>query len=376
MKTTLSRIELEGFRSIARMDLALGRTTVLIGPNGAGKSNLLSFLRLVPRLRTQSLRTFVGYSGGADALLHHGARRTPILRFRIEASTDDGAATAYGARLGHGAGDTLIFQEETVEERRAGETAFSVKSLGAGHVESQLEPSSKNRAFWPASVVRGWVSRMNYFHVHDTSTSAPLRNHGRQEESDYLRWDGRNLAPYLYRLANSSSEIDQAAFARIVSLVQRVAPFVKTLDPTLVAPELAERSAVKLDWTDVNDSRFASHQFSDGTLRAIALITALAQPLERLPAFVIIDEPELGLHPSALALFVSLVRSVSSRCQVILATQSPALLDHFVPEEVVVVEAPGGISQFRHLDATALEAWLDDYRLSELYDRNILGGRP
>ena len=60
MTTTLSRIELEGFRSIERMDLRLGRITVLVGPNGAGKSNLLNFLRLVPLLRTQSLRRFVG----------------------------------------------------------------------------------------------------------------------------------------------------------------------------------------------------------------------------------------------------------------------------------------------------------------------------
>lgn len=377
MTTTLTRIELAGFRSIASMDLRLGRTTVLIGPNGAGKSNLLTFLRIVPRLRTQSLRSFVGYAGGANALLHHGAKRTPVLRFRIEATDGNGNDTAYAATLGATAGDALFFLDERVEARdpRQG-PLFTERSLGAGHVESQLELSARNTALWPASAVRAWVMRMNFFHFHDTSTHAPLRTHGNQAESDYLRWDGRNLAPYLYRLATSDAEADAAAFRRITSLVQRIAPFVKTLEPTLVAPAQGEASAVKLDWTDVNDSRFGVHQFSDGTLRAIALFTALAQPVANLPAFIAIDEPELGLHPAALALFAGLVRSVSPYSQVILSTQSPALLDEFTPEEVVVVEAPRGASTFQHLDPAKLAAWLDDYSLSALYSSNVLGGRP
>ncbi|MEZ4399118.1 MAG: AAA family ATPase [Kofleriaceae bacterium] len=377
MTTTLTRIELAGFRSIASMDLQLGRTTVLIGPNGAGKSNLLTFLRMVPRLRTQSLRTFVGYAGGADALLHHGAKRTPVLRFRIEATDGNGNDTAYAATLGAAAGDALIFLDERVEARdtRQG-PLFTGRSLGAGHVESQLEPSSKNTGLWPASAVRAWVMRMNFFHFHDTSTSAPLRNHGNQAESDYLRWDGRNLAPYLYRLANSDAEADAAAFRRITSLVQRIAPFVKTLEPTLVAPERGDASAVKLDWTDVNDSRFGVHQLSDGTLRSIALFTALAQPVANLPGFIAIDEPELGLHPAALALFAGLVRSVAPYSQVIVSTQSPALLDEFPPEDVVVVAAPRGASTFQHLDPNQLAAWLDEYTLSEVWDKNLIGGRP
>ncbi len=377
MTTTLTRIELEGFRSIASMDLTLGRTTVLIGPNGAGKSNLLTFLRMVPRLRTQSLRTFVGFAGGANALLHHGAKRTPVLRFRIEATDGNGNDTAYAATLGAAAGDALIFLDERVEARdtRSG-PLFTGRSLGAGHVESQLEPSAKNTGLWPASAVRAWVMRMNFFHFHDTSTSAPLRNHGVQAESDYLRWDGRNLAPYLYRLATSGAEADAAAFRRITSLVQRIAPFVKTLEPALVAPAQGEASAVKLDWTDVNDSRFGVHQFSDGTLRAIALFTALAQPVANLPAFIAIDEPELGLHPAALALFAGLVRSVSPYSQVVLSTQSPALLDEFAPEEVVVAEAPMGRSQFSHLEPAALASWLEDYSLAEIWSKNLVGGRP
>jgi len=376
MVTTLSRIQLEGFRSIRSLDLTLGRTTVLIGPNGAGKSNLLAFLKLVPMMESQSLRLFIGRSGAAESNLHYGPKRTPVMRFRIDAEQDDGAASAYAVRLAHAAGDSLVFVEESVLARKPGQDQWQTTNLGVGHVESQLKPSSKNPAFWPASVVRNWVSRMNFYHFHDTSRESPLRGHGRQEESDYLRSDGRNLAPFLYQMANSASEVDRAAFDRITRILQQLAPFVKSLEPVLTEPNDRAHSMVRLDWVDQKDERFGVHQLSDGTLRAIALITALAQPKERLPQFVCIDEPELGLHPAAVASLAGLVRSVSASCQVLLATQSSILLDEFKADDVVVVENHAGESRFVPQDSSSLAAWLDQYTLSELYQRNVLGGRP
>ena len=115
---------------------------------------------------------------------------------------------------------------------------------------------------------------------------------------------------------------------------------------------------------------------SDGTLRCIALFTALGQPVESLPAFLSIDEPELGLHPAALGILASLVRSTSTHAQILLATQSPALLDLFDPQDVVVAERAQGATTFRRLDPDQLAGWLEDYSLSELYDKNVLGGRP
>jgi predicted ATPase len=217
---------------------------------------------------------------------------------------------------------------------------------------------------------------MSFFHFHDTSVTSPLRQNARQEDTRYLRSDGSNLAAYLYSLANAEGAAHQKAWRRINDFVRRIAPFVKTLDPAPVDPSQGERSAIRLDWTDESDHVFGPHHLSDGTLRAIALITALAQPAESLPRFVSIDEPELGLHPVALAIFASLVRSVSMQCQVLLATQSPALLDHFEPEEVVVAERVAGETELRRLDSDDLAAWLEEYCLSDLYDKNVLGGRP
>lgn len=376
MITTISRIELEGFRSIASLDLRLGRTTVLIGANGTGKSNLLSFLQLVPRMRTQSLRIFVGQAGGANTLLHQGSRKTPAIKFRIEATAGDGNDTAYAGTLGIAAGDSLIFLDERVEARRRGELLFTGKTLGSGHNESQLDPYAKNAGFPSATAVRDWVMRMNFFHFHDTSPESPLRKHGRQEEDRYLRSDGSNLAPYLYALSRGQSASYRSAWARITSLIKRVAPFIDQLEPTLVAPDQPDRSAVRLDWLDDRGDRYGVHQLSDGTLRALALITALAQPVENLPRFIAIDEPELGLHPSAISLLSGLVRSTSAHAQIVLATQSPALLDEFEPKDVVVVGRRDGATVMERLDLQKLEAWLEEYTLSEVWDKNVIGGRP
>ncbi|HET7501542.1 MAG TPA: AAA family ATPase, partial [Kofleriaceae bacterium] len=277
---------------------------------------------------------------------------------------------------GHAAGDALVFEEESALARMAGGESWEVANLGVGHTESQLTTSARSTALWPAHLVDQWVTHMSFYHFHDTSVESPLRGHGRQEESDSLRSDGRNLAPVLYQMANSSNDVDRAAFDRITRILQQVAPFVKSLVPALTEPGDARRSLVRLDWIDQRDERFGVHQLSDGTLRLIALITALTQPLDRLPWFVCIDEPELGLHPAAVATLAGLVRSASARCQVLLATQSPALLDEFGADDVVVVENHAGESVFRPQDSASLAAWLEEYRLSDLYQRNVLGGRP
>jgi predicted ATPase len=180
----------------------------------------------------------------------------------------------------------------------------------------------------------------------------------------------------LRRLSVGQSDEDRAAWNRITRSLQAIAPFIKRLDPTLVDPSALDTSLVRLHWFDQRDHRFDVHDLSDGTLRALALITCLCQPVSRLPAFICIDEPELGLHPAALGLVVGLARSVLPHAQVVFATQSARLLDEFSPSEVVVVEREEHTTRLRRLDEAQLAEWLDEYRLSDLYDKNVLGGRP
>lgn len=366
----LRRIAVEGYRSLERVELDFGPMTVLIGPNGAGKSNFLSLLRLVPMLRTQSLRRFVGSAGGASTLVYYGPQHTQQVSLRLDF---DGSAgeVSYAARLGYAHGDRLVFLEEIVGRPPARE----VLSLGTGHSESRLEEFG---LVGPASAraVRSAISRMNFFHFHDTSPTAPLRQNSRPSDSSYLRSDGVNLAAVLRHLSLSEHEEDRAAWMRIVSALQAVAPFVKRLEPALVDPAAPDASLVRLYWYDARDYRFDVHDLSDGTLRALAIITSLCQPVSRLPGFICVDEPELGLHPAALGLIVSLARSILPYTKVVFATQSARLLDEFAPDEVVVVERDHDATRLRRLDEKSLVEWLDEYRLSDLYDKNVLGGRP
>lgn len=370
--TQLTKVRVEGFRSLKSVTLSLSPINVLIGPNGAGKSNLLTVVRLVPLMRTQNLRHFVGREGGASRLLHYGPRTTPELEIALEFA-EASERWGYSARLGYAAGDSLVFAEEKLTlESEVRQGAWL--DIGAGHAESQMS-TAQGPPHTLSSVAR-LVGRMGFFHFHDTSFTSPLRQNARQADSKYLRSDGSNLAAYLYRLRQSESEDAHAAWTQLEGMVRRVAPFIKALEPDLLDADQASASAVRLYWSDERGHRFDVHDLSDGTLRAIALFAALTQPPATRPAFITIDEPELGLHPAAISIFAALVRSASAHSQVLVATQSPALLDHFAPDEVVVAERRGGESSFARLEPKELEAWLDDYSLSELYDKNVLGGRP
>lgn len=378
-------LHIQGFRSLRDVTLEFGRVNVLIGANGSGKSNLLSFLRLLPLLRTRSLQKFVANLGGANAVLYRGGKVTPALAIDVEFSSEK-LQTHYDARLIRTQADQFVFLHEKISGPLTPDAKWLL--LGTDHVESRVEEVATGKnSTTEARNVHWWLSRINFYHFHDTSSASPLRMPAKANDTRYLRSDGSNLAPYLLRLKQSQEDADRAAWTLLIGLIRQIAPYIKELIPTPINADpdsfrvddpaaQADRVSIRLDWIDENDDMYGVHQFSDGTLRAIALFAALTQPSAQLPAFISIDEPELGLHPAALAIFVEIVRSISSRCQVLLATQSPALLDYFAPEEVLVAERIESATQIRRLDPEALSGWLEDYALSELFDKNVLGGRP
>jgi predicted ATPase len=368
MEQQLTHVRVAGFRSLREVELDPGPVTVLIGPNGAGKSNLISALYMVRRLAMDDLQLFVGRHGGATYLMHYGPRKTPAIEIDLAFATEKGHY-AYQARLGYGADESLVFLAEQAGFRGAPSEAWRWHAMGAGHRESRLKTEADRDATpW---AVRSLLRQLKLYHVHDTSRESPLRTLAKAEDDREVWSDGGNLAAFLLALRDSGDENGKAAWNRIQGLVRRVAPFVREIQPAPFG-----KRGVRLEWVDDRGERFGPAHFSDGTLRAIALLTALGQPADRLPIVSCIDEPELGLHPAAMHVLCELIKSVSVHRQVILSTQSPALLDEFSPEEVVVAERKDGATELRRLDAEALASWLDDYSLSELYDKNVLGGRP
>lgn len=358
---------MEGFKSIRNMDIELTQLNVLIGANGAGKSNLIGFFRLLNYIQSGALQQHIGEQGGANGLLHYGAKRTPQLSATINFETNSGF-NRYHMRLSHAAGDTLIFADEEIAYSRKGISSQGPTiSLGAGHKESAMiaQSEGKGKDAPTAKVIRNMMSDWQVFQFHDTSSSAIIKQTRYLDDSYFLRANAGNLAPFLFRMREHKIE----HYRRIVETIKLCAPFFH--DFVLIPRD----KNVVLNWKEKSsDMLFGPHQLSDGTLRMMAIITLLLQP--KLPSMIIIDEPELGLHPYAITVLAGLLKSASEKSQLLISTQSADLVDELEPEDIIVVDRKDGQSEFSRPDSKMLDEWLDDYTLSELWEKNVLGGRP
>lgn len=368
MPGRLQRLSLRGFKTIEALeDFQPDQITILIGPNGAGKSNLLSFFRLLSWMATPpgDLQLHVGEMGGASAILHGGSIRTRDIEARIVLTTDLGECE-YEFRLAHAAGDTLIFADERFRcSRHDSPGQAPWRELGAGHRETKLVEAAES-GDRTAGAILSLFRKMVVYQFHNTSSTARMRNKWSLEDGRWLKEDGANLAAFLFRLRND----EERHYWRIVETLRLILPFFADFE---LEPE---HDRLLLRWRERgNDLIFNAGQAADGMLRAMVLTALLLQPEKNLPNVLILDEPELGLHPYAINIIAGLIRGVATHVQVVLATQSVSLIDQFVPEEVVVVER-NGASAFRRLDEADLHEWLEEYSLSELWEKNVIGGRP
>jgi predicted ATPase len=348
-----------GFKSIRELDdFKLERLNVLIGANGAGKSNFISFFRMLAEMIEGRLQLYVKSEYGPDALLFGGRKRTR----QIEAEL-------YFDRNGYrfslaSAADQLVFTAE--ETYFHGDFTSDVwRSLGTGHTEAKL-PAAQDRI---AQYVSPAVSSWRVFHFHDTSSLAPVRN--AQSIRDNLRFkpDASNLAPFLRMLREKHPK----SYTSILETVRMVAPFIKDF---LHRADPGER--IELEWLEEEDpdTPRGPLQLSDGTLRFICLATLFLQPRILQPDAILVDEPELGLHPYALVVLGGLLRQVSERKQVIVSTQSVELINQLEAGDIIVTERRDGASVFHRLDADRLSEWLEEYSLGDLWKMNVVGGRP
>ncbi|HEY6292300.1 MAG TPA: AAA family ATPase [Terriglobia bacterium] len=372
MSDPIRKLTIEGFKSIRKLeDFELRSLNVLIGANGAGKSNFVDFFRLLRELIEQRLQLAVATAGGPDAYLYLG----PKITRRIAAKFHFGA-NEYEFALVPAADGRLIFAYEAAAYGPLGSTR---RPLGSGHTESELREHRDDKSpFGPYMGVFHYVfssvSSWTVYHFHDTSATAAVRRQGAINDNESLRPNAENLAGFLYRL----SQTHPHNYDRIRDAVRLAAPF---FDDFKLRPVPTNPEMIQLEWLQRDsDYPFRASQLSDGTLRFICMATALLQP--DLPATMLFDEPELGLHPYALTLLANLFQqaarqygSVVSR-QVIVSTQSATLLNELAPEDIIVVERAHGESTFRRLDSAQLSEWLQEYTLGELWQKNVLGGRP
>lgn len=362
----LDRITVRGFKSIASLEqFSLTNRNVLIGANGVGKSNLLSLFDFLEKITSGQLATFVLKQGGANTLLHQGVKTTKAIHIDLDFR---GQTNGYALTLEATPQDGLVPTDEEVRFWDKKYPSPLSTSLNGGGTEAAIrDPYLKGAGHY----AHRELNRLQRFHFHDTSATSPLRQGSQRSDSRYLRGDGANLAAVLASLR----EYQAASFILIEKSLRTVAPYLREL---ILEPLSEAAPTIRIRWRHADSGVvFDVSALSDGTLRFLALATALLQVPPR--EFVIIDEPELGLHPVAIRLLASMIRSVSSGespVQVLVATQSTLLLDEFEPEDVVVAELHHGATSFRRLARPELETWLEDYSLGELWEKNLFGGRP
>ena len=375
----LNKITLEGYKSIRQCrDLKLEKLNVLIGANGAGKSNFLSFFKLLKSEMTGDLQVFIGSNGGRESLLHFGAKVTPQIAAELEVIFES-RPFSYRMTLADALPDTLKFKEESytsfipgvgVEEgRNLSLIPGAPFYLGAGHPESALLSPERASNTIPR-YIKSTLAGFRVYHFLDTSDQSHMRSRSDLRDPPYLKGDGGNIAVHLRLLREKEPE----CYQRVVEAVRLVFPLFRDF---VLEPDNGG-NFVMLRWKAVGSAEydFGPHQISDGTLRFVALATLLLQPQEWLPPLIAIDEPELGLHPYAIKLLASLLADASERTQVLVATQSAALVDEVRPEDVIVANLEEGATSLERLDREELTDWLKDYSLSQMWETNLFGGRP
>ena len=348
-------IEIEGYKSIKKERIDFNPINILIGANGSGKSNFISFFTFLNKLYNKKLNEYIALSGGPNKLLHKGQKITDEISFQIEFGE---GINGYSANLKLGA-DGFIFTRE----------GLFYKSDGWDISNSQKEANVKDSNMYRASYIRGFLDGLRKYHFHDTSDNSAFTNLSNiQNDIYHLYTDGSNLAAFLFNI----NQTNKIVYNRIKKTIQSIAPYFSDF---FFEPN--KENYIRLQWTDKSsDVIYGASDLSDGTIRFIALTTLFLQP--KLPDTIIIDEPELGLHPAAIVKLSGMIKSVAAKkCQVIIATQSTDLISHFSPEDILTVDLISGESKFKRLNKDELYQWLDDYTIDDLWKRNIITtGQP
>lgn len=365
---SLDYVAITGFRSIGSLrQVALRPINLMVGANGSGKSNFVAAFQFLNSIVEGKLQDYVRRSGGADKILYFGTRNTSAITFLL---SFDNEANKYQISLAATEDDSLYPAQEVTyfwDKKRCRKSYDTTLSPLSGGREAGISNFGLKGI---ANYVQQHLNSWRIYHVHDMSANSPMRKTARVNDNRFLRQDGGNLAAFLFRLQHTSLE----RYNVILRTIRSVIPFFGNF---ILQPDPLNEETIRLSWTHrESDQYFDASALSDGSLRFIVLATLFLQPEELRPSVILVDEPELGLHPYAITVLASLIKQASVKTQVIIATQSTLLLDHFEPNDVLVTERVQGGTEIRRLDAPRLEAWLEEYSLGQLWEKNEFGGRP
>lgn len=359
--TQLKSLTVRGYKSIRELEaFKLRNLNLLIGANGAGKSNFISLFRLLAEMVEQNLQIYVQRQGGPDALLYFGRKRTSQLHAEFYFG-----ANGYVFDLVPTNDNRLIFESEVNWFDRFHTPTPTFRPLGKGHPESLLKDATDTYSPYIRRAIANW----RVYHFHDTGETSRIKQKQPLNDNLRLKPDAANLAAYLHLLRDQH----RANYDQIIATIRLVAPFFGGF---------VERGdvngTIELEWFEHGDpdTPLKAHLLSDGTLRFICLTTLLLQPWERIPDTILIDEPELGLHPYAINVLADLIKRTGERKQLIISTQSVQLINNMEPGDIIVVDRQNDETILTRLDRKKLSEWLEEYSLGDLWQQAMIGGRP
>jgi predicted ATPase len=366
----LELLEIEGFRGIKKAKIPLGDIKVLIGANGIGKSTILSALDFLEKLSDGTNERAVSEFGGTDFLFYSGLKVTQEASIQLSFSFLYLETVVLAMRFRRADLKKIDFLE-TMTIFSAGTRLYGVENFIAHNknTESHLKTTELKLHATHFGKVQDLSRNSRAYHLSDTSKFARIRQQSLLNDNKYLKSDGGNLAAWLYRFKYNESE----RFAFFERLVARVVPNFLRFE---LEPDRLNDTLIALEYRDTrHDLLLSATHLSDGSIRFIALASLL---MFRPPPLIVIDEPELALHPSALRLLVDLIREASLESQLVIATQSADFVSQFEAHEVLVIERDESSEETiaKQFSAQELEAWLEDYSLGELWLKNVLGGQP
>lgn len=365
----IRNLTIENYKSIRSLrGFELGKINLLIGSNGSGKSNFISFLKLLKSVADKNLQAYVAENAGASRILHFGVKHSTYLGGRIEFTNGN----AYEVELRPNNEDGLFFSREIAAFMPLS-TWKNLPIETSGYSESKLDElisihKKKYNYGGIPDYVKIALSKFEIYHFHDTSRTSPLKQQSNVDDNRSLRNDGSNLPSFLYFLKLKHP----ASLNKITNVIREIAPFFIEF---VLEPSRLNDQMIRLEWKATGSSEyFNAHQLSDGTLRMICLVTLMLQPDP--PKTIIVDEPELGLHPKAIHILANLINKVTSISQVIISTQSVTLVNQFSFENLIVTEQVNGSSNYKRLEADQVRDWVDEYGSGEAWEKNVFGARP
>ncbi|KPA15064.1 recombinase RecF [Candidatus Magnetomorum sp. HK-1] len=357
----LQKISVKGFKSIQSLTLNIAPANVLLGANGAGKSNFLSLFTFLNHLAQGKLSSYVTRNGFAHSFLFFSAKKTP--RMSIDLHIDN---IHYHAELIINTyDDSFIFENEYIV---CHSTAAKIDLHGKPGESGLL--SNRDSIENQCNILE-YLKNIRVYHFHDNSEYANFKQAIALNACEYLYPNAQNIAAFLYRLRHEFFKY----YHDIVTTIQTVSPFFH--DFYLVPTGDQDNEKILLKWLHRNhDTPFSANQLSDGTSRFICLVVLLLQPEQLRPNIIVMDEPELGLHPAALDVLADIIQKISQENQIICTTQSVSFANHFMPENFIIVDRKNDMSTFQRLTGKHLQHWLQDFNMGDLWEKNLIGGGP